>query len=110
MVKPARGDAGETPIVNPALPQLASALSTEVDHAARVVTVYALSTVFVAFLCGPISDRADRKHMLVLGLLVLGLGTALWLLGYMEGNLRVNLLSTVCYNPCYKLVSNLADV
>jgi MFS family permease len=64
-----------------------------------VVTVDALSAGFVAFLCGPISDRADRKHMLVLGLLVLGLGTVLWLLGCTEENLRVNFLSTVCYNP-----------
>jgi predicted MFS family arabinose efflux permease len=67
----------ETLIVNPVLPQLASALSIEVDRAARVVTVYALSAGFFAFLFGPISDRADRKHVLVLGLLVLGLGTVL---------------------------------
>jgi predicted MFS family arabinose efflux permease len=50
----------ETPIVNPVLPQLASALSIEVDRAARMVTVYTLSHGVVAFLCGPISERADR--------------------------------------------------
>jgi predicted MFS family arabinose efflux permease len=100
----------ETLIVNPILPQLASALSVEVDRAARVVTVYASSAGFDAFLFGPISDRAHRKHMLVLSLLVLGLGTVIWLLGCTEENLRVNFLSTVCYNPYCKLASKLADV
>ena len=75
-----------------------------------MVTAYALSAGFDASLCGPISNRADRKHMSALGLLVLGLGTVLWLLKCTEGNLCVNFLSPVCYNPYYKRASNLADV
>ncbi len=65
----------ENLVMSPVLPQIAAELGVPMHLAAHWVTAYALLTGVSAFVFGPISDRNERKHVLVAGLSILGLGT-----------------------------------
>lgn len=67
----------ETLIMNPVLPQIAGSLGIDTALAARSVTSYAIAAGVFAFLFGPLGRRVDRKYIIVLGLLLLGVATAL---------------------------------
>lgn len=64
-------------IVTPVLPAMAADLGVGVDAAGLWVTAYAVATAGFALVFGPISDRVGRKPVLIAGLVVLGLGSAL---------------------------------
>jgi predicted MFS family arabinose efflux permease len=62
-------------VMTPILPQLAKELGVNVSVAGLWITAYAGSTALFALIFGPISDHWGRRRVLVLGLLVLALGT-----------------------------------
>lgn len=63
-------------IITPILPQLATDLRVGVDTGGLWVTAYATATAAFALIFGPVSDRIGRKPVLLLGMLLLTLGTA----------------------------------
>ena len=71
-------------IVTPVLPRMARDLAVSVELAGLWVTAYAAATACFALVFGPISDRAGRRPVLLLGTFALGLATSAcgWVDGY----------------------------
>jgi multidrug resistance protein len=65
----------------PLLPAITEDTGVPRDLGALLVTAYALAYLLSAPIFGAISDRVGRKRMILLGMLVLGIGTALIGLG-----------------------------
>jgi len=64
-------------ITVPLLPTIAKSASIPMNLGALLVSVYALVYMISAPIFGAISDKAGRKRMIFIGMLVLGLGTLL---------------------------------
>lgn len=64
-------------VVIPLVPAIAKDLGFQLDLGGLLVTAYALLYGFSAPLFGPLSDRIGRKKMIMSGMLVFSVGTAL---------------------------------
>jgi multidrug resistance protein len=64
-------------VVSPLAPQITRAAGTSPHLGGLLVTAYALAYMIVGPIFGPLSDRWGRKRMMVIGLTVFGVGTAL---------------------------------
>lgn len=64
-------------VVSPLIPSISQTIHFQLDLGGLLVTAYALLYGLSAPLFGPISDRWGRKNMIILGLLVFTVGTAL---------------------------------
>ncbi len=64
-------------VVSPLLPNIAASTHTAENVGGLLVTAYALFYALAAPLFGPISDRLGRKKMIMAGMLLFTLATAL---------------------------------
>ena len=64
-------------IISPLLPDIIDALRIGPERAGLLVSVYALAAAATSILLGPLSDRWGRKTLLVYGLAVFAIATAL---------------------------------
>lgn len=64
-------------IITPILPRLAADLGVGVDRGGLWVTAYAAATAGFALIFGPISDRVGRRPVVLGGMALLAVGTAL---------------------------------
>ncbi|MFC5701499.1 MFS transporter [Cohnella faecalis] len=67
----------DTFIVSPLLPTLRAEFGIATDISGWIVSAYALGYALTALVAGPLSDRADRKKVLLVGLVGFALFTAL---------------------------------
>lgn len=66
----------DTFLVAPLLPELRAQFGVETEQSGLLVSAYALGYALCALIAGPISDRIDRKRMLVIGMIGFTLLTA----------------------------------
>ena len=66
----------DTFLVSPLLPTLTQYYGISTSLSGFIVSAYAVGYMISALLIGPISDRHDRKRILVIGLVVFTLATA----------------------------------
>lgn len=64
-------------IISPLLPDIMDALGIGSEKAGFLVSVYAFAAAATSFILGPLSDRLGRKVLLVYGLAVFAVSTAL---------------------------------
>lgn len=64
-------------VVSPLVPAITSATHTAIDIGGLLVTAYAVVYAVTGPLFGPVSDRWGRKRMILAGLTVFAIGTAL---------------------------------
>ena len=64
-------------IISPLLPDIIDALHIGPERAGLLVSVYALGAAVTSILLGPLSDRWGRKMLLIYGLAVFAIATAL---------------------------------
>lgn len=67
----------DTFLISPLLPTLRHNYHISIDISGFLVSAYALGYAIFAFIAGPISDRFDRKRIMIIGLIAFAISTFL---------------------------------